>query len=192
MPQLQVGGLATPPQGQLICQSSSRSSVHRVSKGRDKAHRWAARGRDARPGLGLPRAGASVPVSWGDPAGYAALLTRLGAQRACPMGSGGRFPHWGHAPLFPPLPAPLGMAVLTRLGPQRACPVRSGGRFPLGDVLHSSLHFQPHWACGCAHPPGSSDSPVLWDLGGGFLIGDVPLFSPLPAPRPSLEVGAQG
>ena len=69
-------------------------------------------------------------MSWGDPAGYAALLTRLGPQRACPMGSGGRFPHWGHAPLFPPLPAPLGMAVLTRLGPQRACPMGSGGRFP--------------------------------------------------------------
>ena len=64
------------------------------------------------------------------------------------------------------------MAVLTRLGPQRACPMGSGGRFPLGDVLHSFLHFQPHWACGCAHPPGSSESPILWDLGGGFLVGD--------------------
>ena len=148
LPQLQIGGLATPPRGQLICQSSSRSSVHFVSKGRDKAHRWAARGRDARPGLGPPRAGASIPMSWG-----AALLgTRLcsstrelreavlwdlgggfltgdmvhcflyfqppwvrgcahspGTSESLSYGIWGEVYSWRHGPLFPPLPAPLGM-----------------------------------------------------------------------------------
>ena len=44
-----------------------------------------------------------------------------------------------------------------------------GGGFLIGDMLHSSLHFQPLWVWLCSLAWDLRE-PVLWDLGGGFLL----------------------
>ena len=90
-------------------------------------------------------------MSWGDPAGYTALLIHLGSQRACPMGSGeGGLPHWTRGPPFPLLPAPLGI-----------------------------------WLCSLAW---DLREPVLWDLGGGFLLETCSTLSSTSSPTGHVAV----